>query len=516
MSETGQPLPPEPPDGSDIAALAQGGRTNFFGFLLRLAARLPFLFIAGRLYGAAALGRFASALVAIEFAGQLCTLGQKRGLALRLSEDARHPANVVADGMVLSCLIAVVMVAGLMVFPAPMFPSGIYSDSDRLLPLTIFPTTLVDIALAALAYRYDVATTVRSRSVVEPWVLSIAAGAVWFWQPKSGLSLAYIASIYASSIAALWPLLRAYGRPRDWTPHPLRIARLAWTCLPLAVADAVEWGTRKLDIAMLGLFASPVAVGVYYVAQQVASLPQKLKTSFEPILSPVITRNLKLRDYPAIARQVCQVGFWITAAQAGIALALGIPGHAVMGLVGPKFVHGTEALGFLLAAEVVAATAVVSEAALIYVARLRNLVVSLATIAVQAVLTVAGMGVCMRFGLDEYAMAAAAAAALMTALGIASLVKAQILSNFLGQAINNWRWPLLWAAVPAVAVGAVAIYLPGWLELALGIPAILGVYGWVIWKYGFGPDDRVLFSRGLGGKAREEVNVVAGAVRAGA
>ena len=41
---------PSPDD--DIAALARGGRTNFFGFLLRLAARLPFLFIAGRYYGA--------------------------------------------------------------------------------------------------------------------------------------------------------------------------------------------------------------------------------------------------------------------------------------------------------------------------------------------------------------------------------------------------------------------------------------------------------------------------------
>ena len=40
-----------------------------------------------------------------------------------------------------------------------------------------------------------------------------------------------------------------------------------------------------------------------------------------------------------------------------VALALGIPGEAVMGLVGAGFVAGTAALGFLLAAEVVAATA---------------------------------------------------------------------------------------------------------------------------------------------------------------
>ena len=60
-----------------------------------------------------------------------------------------------------------------------------------------------------------------------------------------------------------------------------------------------------------------------------------------------------------------------------------------MGLVGPNFVGGTGALAFLLAAEVVAATAVVSEAALIYVARKRNLAISLAMIAVQVGLSFA-------------------------------------------------------------------------------------------------------------------------------
>ena len=265
--------------------------------------------------------------------------------------------------------------------------------------------------------------------------------------------------------------------------------------LPLATADAIEWGTRRLDIFILGLFAAPSAVGIYYVAQQVASLPQKLKTSFEPILGPVITRALKDKDYAAIAKQVCQVGFWITAAQAGVALALGIPGQAIMGLVGPTFVGGTGALGFLLAAEVVAATAVVSEAALIYVARIKNLAVSVATIGLQAALTVAAMIVVKDYGLPEGWMAAAAAAALLVTLGVSSVIKAVMLSRILQRPINNWRWALVWAAAAAILVGQVAIRLPEWAELIFGIPAILGVYGWIIWRRGFGPEDRVLFRR---------------------
>jgi O-antigen/teichoic acid export membrane protein len=435
----------------------------------------------------------------LEFAALLCTLGQKRGLALRLSEDEEHPAAVLADAMLLCGLIALAFSAGLYLFPAALFPSGTYGEIDHLLVLTILPIALTDIALAALAYRYDVATTVRSRALVEPWTISIVAGLAFYVVPSGGLSLAYILSVYAAALAALWPLLRSYGLPRQWLPHPIRLARMAWSSLPLVAADAVEWGTRRLDIFILRFFAGEAAVGIYYAAQQVASLPQKLKTSFEPILGPVITRNLKEGNLAAIAQQVCQVGFWIIAAQAGVALALGIPGEGVMGLVGPAFVGGTGALAFLLAAEVVAATAVVSEAALVYVARLRNLWISLATIMLQAVLTVAGIELVRYLGLNDNFRAAAAAAALMLALGFASLVKAWLLARILGAPVNNWRWALVWAAAPAVLVGwAFTRYLPEWVELLLGIPAILLIYGWVIWHRGFGPEDRVLFRKNVG------------------
>lgn len=483
----------------DIAAIARGGRTNFFGFFLRLAARIPFLFIAGRApaYGPEALGRFASALVVIELTAMLCTLGEKRGLAQRLAESDEHPANVVADGMLVALITSSVLAGFFWLVPAPMFPGGSYSEIDRLMVLAIPPLALTEIWLAALAYRFNIGATVRARAVVEPWTLSIMAGAMIFIAPASGLSIAYLISIYAAGLAALIPFIRTYGLPQAWRPRPAALGRLTLRSLPIAGADAIEWGTRRIDILLLGFFASPAAVGVYYVAQQVASLPQKLKTSFEPILGPVITSRLKERDYPAIARQVCQVGFWIIAAQAGIALALGIPGEGVMGLVGPQFVGGTGALALLLAAEVVAATAVVSEAALIYMARLRNVLVSIATITLQALLTVGGIMLVERLGLGELYRAAVAALALVVALAFASLVKARMLSRRLGQPINNWRWALVWAAAPAALTGWLATrFLPEWAELLFGIPAILAVYGWVIWNRGFGPEDRILFRKG--------------------
>lgn len=484
----------------DIAALAKGGRTNLFGFFLRLAARIPFLFIAGRAaaYGPAALGRFASALVLIELTSMLCTMGEKRGLALRLSESEGkdHPANVIADGTVLAIVSSVAAALFFWFVPGVLFPGGHYTWIDRLMVIALPAMTMTEIWLAALAYRLRVAPTVWSRAIVEPWTISIMAGAMIWVAPESGLSIAYIASIYAAALTAFIPFFREYGVPRGWKPRFGGMRRLAWRSLPIALADAIEWGTRRVDIFLLGFLAPPAAVGIYYAAQQVASLPQKLKTSFEPVLGPVITRNLKERDYGAIARQVCQVGFWITASQAGIALALGIPGEGVMGLVGREFVGGTGALAFLLAAEVVAATAVVSEAALVYVARVRNLVVSVATIALQAVLTLAGILLMQRLGYNSLYQAAAAAIALMLSLGLASIVKSIMLARILKEPINNWRWALVWAAAPAVAIGLLAVrFLPEWAALSLGIPAILGAYFLVIWKKAFGPEDRKLFQK---------------------
>ncbi|HEY6965819.1 MAG TPA: lipopolysaccharide biosynthesis protein, partial [Erythrobacter sp.] len=130
-----------PEKDEDLAALAKGGRTNTLGFVVRLIARIPFLVIATRLYGAEALGRFASALVLIEIVALLCSLGEKRGLAQRLSEGAGEDrgaeTNLVYDGILLALAYSAVAAAVLWVFPEPMFPNGMNSAWDLWLIATI-------------------------------------------------------------------------------------------------------------------------------------------------------------------------------------------------------------------------------------------------------------------------------------------------------------------------------------------------------------------------------------------
>jgi O-antigen/teichoic acid export membrane protein len=308
------------------------------------------------------------------------------------------------------------------------------------------------------------------------------------------LIIAYVLSMVAALIAALIPLLKCYGLPHGWKPDLPTAWSTAVRNAPLAAADTVEWASRRIDLAVLGAFLPAAFVGIYYAAQQVATLPAKLKTSFEPVLGPAITRKIAAGDLPGIAKQVRQVTYWIIAAQLGIALALGIPGRAVMGLVGSGFTSGTAMLGFLLAAEVIAAAAVVSEAALIFVARTKNMIISLIMLALEAGLAAALILIMRGQGFPQTFQATGPAIALCVALAFASIAKSRLLSKELGAPVSGWRWDLAWATASGVVVGvAVRWLLPETLQLILGIPAILGAFGAILWTKGFGPEDRELF-----------------------
>ena len=176
MTDAGRitPAADRAPD-ADMATLARGGRLNFFGFVLRLAARLPFLFIGGQIYGPAALGRFAYAVLVVEFAAQLATLGLRRGLAQLLANAKKPQACVVADALLVAAIGSAIGMAILIAFPRRCTRRRQSTGMDRLLAITVLAIAWTDIALAALAYHHDVGATVRARSIVEPWTISIVA-----------------------------------------------------------------------------------------------------------------------------------------------------------------------------------------------------------------------------------------------------------------------------------------------------------------------------------------------------
>src|SRR3546814_17895853 len=124
------------------------------------------------MYGAEALGRFAYAIIVVEFAAQIATLGLKRGLAEQLSTDGRPDTHVVWDALLVGWIVSAIAAAVLITLPGLMFPNSAINGLDRLLPLIVFALVGSDIKLAALAYPHDIGAPVRPLPVNHPWAIT--------------------------------------------------------------------------------------------------------------------------------------------------------------------------------------------------------------------------------------------------------------------------------------------------------------------------------------------------------
>ena len=205
----------------------------------------------------------------------------------------------------------------LFVFPRAMYPTTIIHGMDRLLAITVLAIAWTDIALAALAYHHDVGSTVRARSIIEPWTISIVAFAWSYISLDDGLIVSYVFSMVAALIAALIPLVRSYGIPRDWKPGP-------WHCLvdrPAATSRSPPpmrsnghhagstWrsSARSCRQALSAFIMSPSRLRLF-------------RPSSRPASSRFWDRQSRARSpleiVQSIAKQLRQVTYWIIAAQA--------------------------------------------------------------------------------------------------------------------------------------------------------------------------------------------------------
>ena len=301
-----------------LAALARGGRINFFGFVLALLARLPFLFIAGRMYGAEQLGRFAYAVLIVEFAAQLATLGLKRGLAQQLAKTDKPHVCVVADALLVAAIGSAIAMTILALFPQAMFPNSEITGMEWALPITDLRAGLVGHLPRP---RWPIAMTSarrcgRGRSSSPGPSRSSPSAGIFISEPRRpDHRLRAVDGRGADRLGhpvreKLWPAARL-------EPDPGTLWRLARRNLPVAAADAVEWGSRRVDIAVLGLFFSPAdrrhllcrAAGRLAAGQAQDQLRPDPRAGDQP--------NLAEGDKVAVAKQVRQVGFWVIAAQGG-------------------------------------------------------------------------------------------------------------------------------------------------------------------------------------------------------
>ena len=363
-----------------------------------------------------------------------------------------------------------------------------------MLAITVLAISWTDIALAALAYHHDVGSTVRARSIVQPWMISIVAFGWSYVSLDDGLIVAYVFSMVAALVAALIPLMRCYGVPHGWKPD----LPLAWGTAvrnaPLAAADTVEWASRRIDLAVLGAFMPASFVGIYYAAQQVATLAgqaeDQLRAGARPGDRPPPRGRRSRRN-----RQASAPGHLLdhrrSARDCAGARYPG-PGGDGAGRIGVHRRHGDARLPARRRGDRRGRGRQRSRA------DLRRAQAQHGDQPGHA-----GARGRARRGVDpDHAERGLPAGISSDGAGDRAVHRAGLRLDHqvvaaqaqAREPVCGWRWDLAWATASGVIVGCRSrLFLPQRWQLFLGVPAIIVAFFAVLWTKGFGPEDRELF-----------------------
>ncbi|HXV74254.1 MAG TPA: polysaccharide biosynthesis C-terminal domain-containing protein, partial [Sphingomonadales bacterium] len=166
--------------------------------------------------------------------------------------------------------------------------------------------------------------------------------------------------------------LFAFGREYSWKrllAAPFKtvfIRHVGVFSSPTAVVDAIGIAFRRADIIALSLFTPDAVVGIYYGVQNVATLVQKTRHLFDPMLAPVVSQTLNRRGNAGASEQLAQVCRWIFTLLCLQLALLAFYGAPLLSVIGPGFAAGALALVILLGAEAIEGTLASAELPLVF------------------------------------------------------------------------------------------------------------------------------------------------------
>lgn len=490
---------------SDDAAanrlVVRGALATGAGFAVRLGARLGFLFLAGRLFGAAAFGAYSLGVAAVESGVGLAGLSLKKVIFQLL--DANHASgerpdtHVVLDACVLvlcaSAATVAFIMAGATIAAGEVPTAGPYGALFWLAP-AIAGQCLADVLLAASRWKHAIRYEVVGRSLVEPYTQVLAALAAWgAGLSAPGLSAgALIAAYWAGNVTlnayALAGVRRSFGplRVRSYGPHPGRLLGIARGLVPNTATELLGGLYTRLDLYLVAALLGPTSAGIYAMAQQVRTPVRQVRQSFDGLLIPLVARTLAVKGAAATGRSLAAAARFLLAIQMPFLLTLIAFGYPLLGLFGPGFRDGYLALVLLAGAEALQASLGLGDLLFVYLRPALGL--RMAALAF-------GIGLaCVAVLTPRYGIAGAAAA-MLTAMTVQAVLRHFYLVTQIGH-----RGSPAFAAAPLIAgLGGLGVALlvrgPGHANFAprdaLALAAGLATYAGLLFAWLRGTGERL-------------------------
>jgi O-antigen/teichoic acid export membrane protein len=462
-------IPKRPDDNPPADAgrmILRGAQATAAGFAGRLGARLLFLFVAGRLFGANSFGAYVLAVAAVELAVSVGSLGMKKIIFQLLDGTAgtRPPGHVLLDAALLvaaaSLAIAAAMMACAFWAPAGFLPGGAALALAALAPM-VAGQSLLDLFLAATRWRHAIRYEVVARSLVEPYFLLAGAACAWFLGFRGqGLAIGYWCGTLAALAYAVAGARRALGGFGlfAWRPRPAALAATIRTTGANTATDLLNALYTRVDLWIVGMLLGAGAAGIYGMARQAAVPIRQVRQSFDGLLIPLVARTLSSRGSRGSGEALASATNLILVIQLPIILGLVALGRPLLGLFGKGFEAAYWPLIALGAAETIQAAFSIGDLVFVYLRPRLGLWLTLASIAIgiaAALLLVPPLGI------------AGAALSVLAAYAVRAALRSFVLRAFFQLEV-----PRAHHAGPfvAAACGAGAILAVRALPLRLNLP----------------------------------------------
>jgi O-antigen/teichoic acid export membrane protein len=376
-------------------AILRGARATAAGFAIRFGARLLFLFVAGRLFGASLFGAYVLAAALVELAVSVGALSTKKTLFPLLDGHAesgtRRPGHVLADAALLVSTASLALALAIMMIVV-LLPEGWLSPASAsalfLLAPMIAGQALLDLFLAAARWRQTVRYEVVSRSLIEPYAATLAALAAWAAGfEESGLLIGYWCGTIAALAYAVRGARRSFGglRLAAWRPSREVMRAILASAGSNSAVDLLNALYGRIDLYMVGLLLGEGATGIYGMARQVTAPIRQVRQSFDGLLIPAVARTLALRGSRETGEALASATRLILVVQLPILIGLVAAGAALMEAFGRGFSVGHWALLALATAEVIQAAFSIGDLIFVYLKPRVGLQVTLAGIGIGIV-----------------------------------------------------------------------------------------------------------------------------------
>ena len=478
----------------DLTDILRGALASLAGFAGRIGARIIFLFFAGNFYGAGNLGRLAAVIAVIEILVTIGIFGFRRSLLEILQKSKGKPEEqyrAILSAITMSLLIGLVMGTGLAFLwdLIGLYYKGIfYSLFAFIIPVM----AVMEVILTSIRYKRVIRYEVFARSLVEPWTIAITSVAFFFLGWVSfGLILAYVLSMFAVFLFAVWAFAKQYSWRKVFSAKlDIKfIKNIGKFSGPTAVVDVIGIAFRRVDVLFLGFFAPDTVVGIYYGVQQIATVLQKTRHVFDPMLQPVISQTLDHRGTAGAGQQLRQVCRWILTLLAMLLAQMAFYGGSLLGLVGEGFAVGALALTIVLAAEAMEGTFASAELPFVFKKPILNLCLTATAFAVHLV--------GLTFLTPLYGMIGTAMSFFIALFVLNAMRLVAIKMKFDIQLLH-------WGYLKPIAAGTISflavLYTSQFVDLKSGymvpIGVILGlaVYWGMFWVFRPSSEDREFFS----------------------